>query len=196
MTYSTLDTIPYKIFYRIVDTGNVKLLSDTETDEQALQKIWESIYNEHLERENSTEQGKKVFRIKKEVDSLETQLKVVLFSCQALRFAFDEQLFEILTVEYGFTLRLTDSEIYYQDIDRIERESKAFKVKIGVLKKHLPKLEAGQQYTVDDIMASYCSILGFHIGDFNAITYTAYYGYEKQVNSKIEALKKQEVKKK
>ena len=45
-------------------------------------------------------------------------------------------------------------------------------------------------------MASYCTILGYQIGDFNTITYTAFQGYEKQVNAKIEAYRKQEIKNK
>ncbi|MCC9016923.1 hypothetical protein [Flavobacterium lipolyticum] len=196
MIYDSLDTIPYKTFLKIVETGNLSLLSRTETKEEILIDTWAAIYEEHVNRENATPQGKKLFRISKEIESLEYQLKVVLFSCDALKFEYDEDLDNLLTVEYGFILRTTDEVVYYEDIAQIERESKAFKVKIGVLKQHLPKLEAGQQYTIDDILASYCSILGFHIGDFNSITYNAYFGYEKQVNAKIEASKKQETTKK
>ncbi|MBP1222663.1 hypothetical protein [Flavobacterium sp. 1355] len=197
MTYSTLDTIPYKTFLNIAKTGDLTLLSTTETDPEALLKIWDDLYEQHLNRENATSQEKKTFRISKEVDSLEIQYKITLMACDALKFDFSEELHLLLTKEYGFKLRLDDEEVYYQDIDRIEREAKSFNVKAGVLKKHLPKKEEGQEYSIDDIMASYGSILGYPItGDFNQITYTAFFSYEKQVHAKIDAIKKQELKSK
>jgi len=196
MIYDSLDTIPYKIFFKIADTGNVKLLSDTEENAEVLLETWSKIYEDHISREKTTSAEKKAFRLSKEIDSLEVQYKVTLMACDALRFDFNEELCQLLTKDYGFKLRTIDEEVYYQDLLQIEREAKAFKVKIGTLKKHLPAVEEGQEFSVDDIMASYCSILGYQIGDFNSITYTAYYGYEKQVHLKIESLKKQESKSK
>lgn len=195
MIFDSLDKIPYKLFFKIADTLDVSLLSDTEQDSDVLLEIWQTLHEEHLNRKGSY-QEKKTFRISKEIDSLECKYKATLMACQALKFDFDNDLFELLTIEYGFTLRTDDEIVYYQDIERIERESKSFKVKIGVLSKLLPKEEQGDHYNVDDVMASYCSILGFQIGDFNAITYTAFYGYEKQVHAKIESIKKQELKSK
>lgn len=195
MTYDSLDKIPYKLFFKIAETSDFSLLSDTEKDPDILKNIWELLYEEHLNRKAS-QQEKKTFRISKEIDSLEIKYKVTLLACEALKFAFDNDLVELLTKQYGFTLRTTDEVVYYQDIEKIERESKSFKVKIGVLSKLLPKEDQGQEFNIDDVMASYCSILGFQIGDFNTITYTAFFGYEKQVHAKIDSIKKQEIKNK
>ncbi|MBF7090452.1 hypothetical protein IUY40_02690 [Flavobacterium sp. ALJ2] len=194
MIYNSLDIIPYKTFFKIVESGNIQLLSDTEKDLKVLTELWVSLYQQHVDKEGASLQEKKIFRISKEISALESQYKVILMACEALRFDFNNDLFELLTLGYGYVLRITDEEVYYQDIEQIERESKSIKVKINVLSKLLPKVNQGQEYSIDDVMASYCSILGYQIGDFNSITYTAFYGYEKQVHAKIQSIKKQELK--
>lgn len=196
MIYDSLDIIPYKTFFKIAESGNFALLSDTEKDPEVLSKIWDSLYEQHIEIAGASSQEKKTFRISKQISALETQYKVILMACDALKFDFSQELFEILTVDYGYTLRTTDEKVYYEDIEQIERESKALKVKINTLSKLLPKVDQGQEYNIDDVMASYCSILEFQIGDFNTITYTAFHSYEKQVHNKIEHIRQQNIKSK
>lgn len=189
MIYDSLDTIPYKLFIKVAETGNFNLLSDTVTDPEALNDIWMKLYDEHLNQESNSE-GKRVFRISKEIESLEMQLKIVLMSCEALKFDVYDEIVERL-VQLGYKLRC-DNENYYKDIEQIERESNALKIKMKTLSALLPKSDENKKYNVDDVMASYCTILGFHIGDFNTITYTAFFGYEKQANAKIKAIKEQQ----
>lgn len=196
MIYDSLDIIPYKTFLKVAETGNLFLLSDTEKDPDVLMGAWEILHEQHLNRQSGTSQEKKIFRISKEISSLETQYKFVLLACDALKFDYNQNIIDRLTIKYHYTLRCTNTETYYQDIEQIERESKALKVKINTLSKLLPKVDQGEDYSVDDVMASYCSILGYQIGDFNLITYAAFHGYEKQVHAKIEAYKKQEIKNK
>ena len=196
MNYYSLDTIPYKTFFKIAESGNLFLLSDTEKDPVILAEVWEDLHEQHLQRQSGTSEEKKTFRISKEISALETQYKFVLLACEALKFDYNQELIDRLTKKYHYTLRCTDTETYYQDIEQIERESKALKVKINTLSKLLPKVEQGDNYSIDDVMASYCSILGYQIGDFNTITYTAFYSYEKQVHAKIDSIKKQEIKNK
>ncbi|TDO68080.1 hypothetical protein EV143_1217 [Flavobacterium chryseum] len=196
MTYDSLDIIPYKTFFKIAESGNIQLLSDTEKDPEVLAALWESLYQQHLDKDGSSAQEKKTFRISKEISSLEATYKIVIMSCDALRFDFNEELFKLLTIQYGYTLRIEDEEVYFQDLEQIEREASALKVKINVLSKLLPKVDQGQEYSIDDVMASYCSILEFQIGDFNSITYTAFFSYEKQVHAKVESIRQQNIKNK
>ncbi|RUT68691.1 hypothetical protein D0817_20235 [Flavobacterium cupreum] len=196
MIYDSLDIIPYKTFFKIAESGNIQLLSDTEKDPEVLAALWESLYQQHLDKDGSSAQEKKTFRISKEISSLEATYKIVIMSCDALRFDFNEELFKLLTIQYGYTLRIEDEEVYFQDIEQIVREASALKVKINVLSKLLPKIDQGQEYSIDDVMASYCSILEFQIGDFNSITYTAFFSYEKQVHAKVESIKQQNLKNK
>jgi len=194
MTYDSLDIIPYKVFVKIAETNNWKLLSDTITDEKELYDIWMKLYDEHLNQESNSE-GKRVFRISKEIDSLQVQLKIILMSCEALRFDVYDELVNRL-VKYGYQLRCDNNDNYHNDINQIERESNALKIKMKTLQNLLPKADADKKYNVDDVMASYCTILGFHIGDFNTITYTAFFGYEKQANAKVKAIKEQQINRK
>ncbi|URM37137.1 hypothetical protein [Flavobacterium anhuiense] len=194
MTYDSLDIIPYKVFVKIAETNNWKLLSDTITDEKELYDIWMKLYDEHLNQESNSE-GKRVFRISKEIDSLQVQLKIILMSCEALRFDVYDELVNRLA-KYGYQLRCDNNDNYHNDINQIERESNALKIKMKTLQNLLPKADADKKYNVDDVMASYCTILGFHIGDFNTITYTAFFGYEKQANAKVKAIKEQQINRK
>ena len=190
MIYKDLDTIPYKLFVKIANTGDVSLLADTETDIEVLQEIWEQIYDEHLSR-NQTTESKKIFKLSKEIDSLLTLNKVVLMACECLRFEFNQQLFDMIT-GFGYPLSISETESYHADIQRIEREANAYIIKAENYKNMLPekKENNSSDFNADDTMALYCTILGFNIGDFNSVTYNAFYGYEKQVNAKIKSLKK------
>ena len=191
MTYKTLDTIPYKLFVKVSETGDVSLLSETEKDITILSGIWEQLYEEHLSK-NQTTEFKKVFKISKEIDRLLTLNKVVLMACECLRFGFDEELYNMIT-GLGYQLSFSGNESYYEDLSRIEREANAYIIKAENYKSMLPenKGNENQDYNVDDVLASYSAILGFNIGDFNAVTYNAFYGYQKQVNAKIKRLNKQ-----
>jgi hypothetical protein len=62
MTYKTLDTIPYKLFVKISETGDVSLLSETEKDMEVLTGIWEQLYDEHLSK-NQTTEFKRAFKL-------------------------------------------------------------------------------------------------------------------------------------
>lgn len=192
MTYDNLDTIPYKLFVKISENGDVSLLSDTETDINALTEIWERLSDEHLKK-NQTTESKKVFKLSKEIDGLLTLNKVVLMACECLRFEFNQEIYELLTGK-GYRLELSNSITYHEQLKQIEREANDYIVKAENYKNMLPEAEEKKEsssYNVDDVMAMYSSILGFSIGDFNYVTYNAFYGYEKQVNAKIKSLKKE-----
>ena len=191
MTYKTLDTIPYKLFVKISETGDVSLLSETEKDMEVLSGIWEQLYEEHLSK-NQTTEFKRAFKLSKEIDALLALNKVVVMACECLKFNFDQELYDIIT-KLGYQLSFLGNASYYEDMERIEREANAYMIKAENYKSMLPekKENENQDYNVDDVMASYSAILGFNIGDFNRVTYNAFYGYQKQVNAKIKALNQQ-----
>src|SRR6478736_6094816 len=102
MIHTSLDTIPYKTFIKITETGDVSLLSDTETDIEKLNEIWLKLYDEHLSK-NQTSESKRLFSISKQIDGLLTLNRVVLMACESLRFQFDQELFDIL-IGIGYRL--------------------------------------------------------------------------------------------
>ena len=199
MIYNSLEIIPYKLFMRIFDSSEFFLLDPskksfdefTEDELIHISEIWEIMYDEHISK-NQTSESKKIFKISKTIDELLTTNKVVIMACASLKFEYDEDLVGIIR-SYGYKLSTDNTEAYYSNLQLIEREANAYVIKSEYYKNMLPEEKeisnSDEKYTIDDVMASYCAILGISIGDFNAITYTAFKGYEKQVNAKINSLK-------
>jgi len=197
MIFNSLDTIPYKTFIKIAATGNFSLLSDTETNKEILFPIWEALFKEHLDFE-STPDSKKEFRITIDVESLETEYKFILCSCDCLEFAMDEGLIEILRGK-RYQLRTDNTENYYHDLSMIKRFAKGLKIKINSLKSQLPKDDdekeeshsvQHEKLTIDDVMAGYTMILGYDF-DYNTVTYTKFKAIKRQVNLKIKSVSEQ-----
>ena len=195
MIYDSLDVIPYKLFIKIAETGNVILLdSNQEKTMEELIPIWDGLFKEHLQYNNTPESGM-VFTLEKEVEVLKTQRKWVLMAIECLAFDWDDELVDLLC-EYGYVLRNESTEIYYSDLERIERESKSILFKLNQLEKQLkkksPSLDLQKDkllHVLDDVMASYSLIMGFDF-DYNSITYTKFYAIQKQVNAKIKPITK------
>lgn len=193
MIYDSLDIIPYKTFLKIEATLDYSLLSnDRFIDMEKLIGIWETLYEDHLSKNQSSE-SKKIFKISKEIDSLLANNKSVVLACDCLRFDWNNDLVEML-LGYGYQLRNTDTETYYSDIDLIEREANAYIIKAERFKSMLPQeIEnnaSEQTFSIDDVMGSYSLILGFDF-DYNQITYTKFHALQNQVNAKMKALEKQ-----
>jgi hypothetical protein len=193
MIYDSLDIIPYKLFVRIAETGDISLLNDDEKDNDVLLKLWEKLYDEHLSK-NQTSESKKIFKLSKSIDELLALNKVVLMACASLRFEFNQELYDII-IGFGYQLSITNTEIYYSDIERIERESNAYVIKAEFYKQMLPDQKENEksEYGIDDVMASYSLILGFDF-DYNLVTYTKYHALQNQVNAKIKSIQKQNTK--
>lgn len=195
MIFKTLDTIPFKTFLNISETGDVSLLSDTETDKETLKSIWDNLFKEHLERE-STPESKKEFRITLDVEALETEYKFIFGACDCLEFAKDDELIEILRGK-RYQLRDDNTENYYHDISQIKRFAKGLKIKINALRSQLPKEEneesktvQHEKLTIDDIMAGYTMIIGYDF-DYNTVTYTKFHAIKRQVSLKMKSISEQ-----
>lgn len=195
MTYSSLDEIPYKLFLKISETGNISLLSNSEKDIDKLSEIWKILYEEHLNKNHSPE-AERIFKLSKEIDRILTKHKFIILSCESLRFDWDDEVVELIR-DFRYTLRNTDSETYYSDIETIERESNGYILMANRLKEQLPKekMEDSGDYNIDDVMASHCAILGYSIGKFNEITYTEHHAHQRSVNDKIKSIERQNTKK-
>jgi hypothetical protein len=203
MIYNSLDTIPYKLFVDIESTQeywklsqNAKMAGDLNPARLKMcEETWEKLYEEHLSYNRSSE-SKKIFKLSKNIDYLTCMSNVIITGCSCLRFEYNEKIHSIFTAN-GFKLSIEDTDDYYKSIDAIEREANDYIVKAEFYKKMLPEIDEDevkkkqQEFTIDDVLASYGAILGFDIGDFNTISYMKYFAYQKQVNAKIESIKKQ-----
>lgn len=190
MIYDSLDILPIKLYYRIEASNEIKLLAvNEEVEENKLVELWARLKADFSELDKS-EVSKKVFRISKEISSLESTYHAVLMSCECLGFEYDEELIEIIK-GYGFDFRFNNTKEYYSALEKVVREAKSYVVKINNLKKQLPKNNNdSNKVSLDEIMASYSSALGFDF-DYNTISCTKFFALKKQVDNKLKAVEQQ-----
>lgn len=186
--YNSLDTLPVKVFYKIVETGDLTLLNPTaETTSEQLQDFWDNLYQDFQSKDNN-QLSKKIFRISVEIEALAVKYNLVGMCVNALRFDYDEELIKILK-QLGYKVT---KENYLNDLEKAEKYSEGILMNIEQLKQQLPKDKGTENTTsIYDILASFCSSLGFNIGDFNKITCSEYFAYKRQVLTKVKAQGKQ-----
>lgn len=196
MTYKTLETTPYKVILKIINdpVSNLHLLTDDEhPDLEKLGGIWVSIFDELMELDNSNASDE-ILQIEREISALKCKHDFIQLSILALEFDYDEELANILR-EYGYTLTTAN---YYDDLDRIRRESKAI---LSIIKRHeknLPKKEEDADFNkvnIDEVLAFYCTVLGGLDFDYNTVSYTKVMALQKQVSEKIKAIEESNRKK-
>lgn len=193
MIYDTLRKIPMITYIEIIDTGNITLLSDEETDIEELIDVWGKI-NEEYQRRYNVQNSNKVFNLTKEIEYLENKHMFIKYAVEALKFDYNAEVVERI-IDYGY--RIT-KEKYLDDLELILRESNAIVNKINLLKNSLPKKTESESKGTDiivDSMANYSSILGFDF-DFYTISVEKFHSLEKQVKNKIAAIEKNNAKNK
>ena len=194
MKYTSLDTIPYKLFLKIIgDPVNIKMLSDESCSTADLEAMWEAIYKEYLEMDPSGE-NMKVFHVEREIAALECKYDCIKTSVHALEFAKNDDLIQLLK-DMGYVIR---QHAYNSDLAKIKRESAGIIVKIGMFRTKLPKVDevdAAKKPNVDDLLASYSAILGIDF-DYNTVSFTKVHSLERQVSAKVKALENTKVRRK
>lgn len=183
MIYNSLEILPYKTFFKIVDSQDVSLLKNgAEAEEIDLKELWESLLKEYNEISPEKEEMN-LLRVKRDIEAIECKYKAIQVSLSALDFHYDDDLIEILQ-SYGYKLT---KENYYDDLKRISRESEALLMKSANIKKKLPKVDANSastKVTIDRLFAFYSSVLGFDF-DYNTISVTKVLALKEQVQSKV-----------
>lgn len=187
MLYDSLDTLPIKLYYKISDTGNLKLLTDQEIEEETLNAIWDELVI-GFDLLNKSNNSKKIFILNKEINSLEAIHKAVLMACESLSFEYDEYLIDIIK-KYGFSFNDNSTEDYHNSIEKVIREAKSLVTKVNMLKNQLPKTEEEDKVSLDEVMASYSSVLGIDF-DYNIISCTKFFALKKQVDIKVKSVEK------
>ena len=180
--YNSLDILPVKTYFKIIETGNFFLLSfsDKKVAELELSELWNEINQAFQERDNN-QANKRIFRISTDIEYLISKYNLIQMCVNTLRFDRNQEVIDILK---SHNYLVTD-KFYERDLNRTERNSKGILNKIELLKSQLPKEDNKTDSSIDDVLASYSNILGFHVGDFNKITCSEYLAFKKQVESKI-----------
>ena len=180
--YDSVDTIPAKLYFKIVGTGNIRLLSKTATDVE-LRKAWENIELEH--EGLGGKEDKKALDIPKKIEMLWAKYEAIRLAVLVLRKSDDREMKDLLRSK-GF--KVTDD--LDNDLDQIEKEAEALQVKIGALHLKLPKInkESSPKTSFDKVVLSYGALTGLGYIRTNDITLTEYYALIETGNEKIKAL--------
>ena len=192
MIYDTLDILPIKTFYKIQETANVGLLNPN--GEQIDFDISE-LFDRLSDQFNTLDKGDgfdREFILEKEIAHLESKVKLLTLGVEILRFEYNDEIKNTIEKEIHHKIRTNRTEYYYKDLERIEKKTLLINAKIQRLKDQQKSNNGNESSnsTIDDTLASICSILGVSF-DFNTIPCTTYLAYKKQTNSKIKAQEEQ-----
>ena len=183
----SLDTIKYKVFLKILDSGDYSFFSSNKKKQDKLKEVWGKLENEFevLKKDKSK---LKLIAINSRIESLLNKFRVINLCCEALRFKYSTEAIEILKEHY-FSI---DHNCYSEELNRIENESKSILIQIEKLKSQLPKEVESfntNQTNLDDIILGYCSFLNIQIRP-NDATVTEVLAIEKLFESKLKELEK------
>lgn len=182
--YRSIDEIPAKTYFKIVETGDISLLSKKKVEQIELLAAWEIIEAEH----SGLEQGKEDFKaldVPKKIEVLWAKYEAVRLAVHVLRRVDDPEMKDLLRSK-GFNI----GKNLNAELDQIEKESEAIMVKIDALHIKLPKInkETSPKTSFDKVVLSYGAITGLGFINTNKITLTQYYALIETGNEKITAL--------
>lgn len=192
MIYDTLDILPIKTFYKIQETGNIDLLNPSNAPSEI---DFSELFDHLSDQFNMLDKGDdfdREFMLEKEISHLESKVKLLTLGVDILRFEYNDEIKLIVEKEIHHKIRTNRTEYYYKDLERIDKKILLINSKIQRLldQRKSNNGNASSNSTIDDMLASICSILSVSF-DFNTIPCTTYLAYKKQTNSKIKAQEEQ-----
>lgn len=192
MIYDTLDILPIKTFYKIQETGNIDLLNPSNASSEI---DFSELFDHLSDQFNMLDKGDdfdREFMLEKEISHLESKVKFLTLGVDILRFEYNDEIKLIIEKEINHKIRTNRTEYYYKDLERIDKKILLINSKIQRLldQRKSNNGNASSNSTIDDMLASICSILSVSF-DFNTIPCTTYLAYKKQTNSKIKAQEEQ-----
>ena len=200
MTYNTVDTIPAKLYFKILANGHVNLLTDLEVvetiDEGAenvitkkeLDTIWINIQNEDAELQQDPKNDK-VVSISTNIEKLLARLESIHLSVFYLKVMPDDE--DILNHLKTYGYKFTDD--IKADLERIERETEGILLKVKnynrQLEKLKPKKNNGKSVPFDETVLGYGVVTGLTYRT-NQITLSEYRALINVGNQKMKAIEK------
>ena len=189
--YKSLDLLPIIIYHRIINSGDLNLLNphNEQISQEELFILWDSLHNEYQDLDDN-HLSKKILMLMKNYDYYILKYEIVNRSVESLRFSYDDYLISILK-KNGF--RVTKSN-YLNDLEKVENDSQGLLIKAKHFKSQLPKPDSAENEekpSIEDILASYSTVLGFHIGSYLKVTCREFISLKKQVTIKVKQQEKQ-----
>ena len=189
MTYDSLEILPYKLFLKISNTGDVSLLTDDKEKILSADKIWEKLLEEFNQLDPSNKL-KKLVRTLVEIEEYRCQYDGLQIAINSLKFDRNIDL-ENAIREQGFTLTEDNFE---DDLLRVEQESQALLMFIDELEATLPTYNGEKATNIDKVILGYGSFTGMQYTDTNSITVTQFYALKELFDEKLKVVKEQQAK--
>ncbi|QQV90492.1 hypothetical protein Danklef1_13 [Polaribacter phage Danklef_1] len=183
----SLDTIKYKVFFKILDTGDFSFFSSNKKKQEKLKQVWGQL-EEEFEILKKDKKKTKTIIINSRIESLYNKFRAINLCCEVLRFKYSEEAIEILKEHY-FSI---DKTHYAKELERIENESKSILIQIEKLKAQLPQeteVSDTKNTNLDDVILGYCSFVNIQIRP-NEATVTEVLAIEKLFEAKLKELEK------
>lgn len=184
MIYKSVDTIPSKVFFKILRTGDLGLLTDETIPLSELEKIWINIEGEDSEL-TSNGKNDRFINISKQIEAILAKMESINLSVFHLKILRDQDLIENLKkYNYKFTDDLKS------DLIKIERETEALTLKLRNYQRQLDKIlpkNNKKHIPFDEVVMGYGVVSGWSVRP-NEITQSEYRALIKIGNQKIKAL--------
>ena len=176
MVYNTLDILPVKTFYKVIETGDLSLLGAPENESISL---WQKL-REDFNKINPDKSEKTLI----EIEKVNTVYQLVNFALFSLEYTSSPEAIGILA-DHGHKI---SKDSYFEDIKCAKKENEDRRVLLADLEKKLPK-KTDENTNIDRVIASYSSVIGYDLGDYNTVSVTKFFAIQEQVGNKINAMK-------
>lgn len=180
--YHNYDTIPLKIYLRIIETNNLSLLVVTGKQDETVSLVWETITRENEQHNggNTYSMLLEHFQSLGELVSEYNQVRVMLW---ALLKKCNREYIAVLE-ELGFTFDLTDSATYKESLLNAIARSRNYETKIrskrNEIESEIPDdQQKTEQPTFEELMANLTMHLKFNLPD--DLTLSRFNAYQKEI---------------
>lgn len=192
--YDSIDTIPAKVFFKILETKNYQLLCP-KPREKGLEQIFVSIYDDFFIKSDNAE-ANEYLKLTKEINFLYHKINVLK---QALHFYFYNQTTEKMRMDFIEAVKVGYDIIINPNAEFIDEVHNVLTIEIGIIQndltmaetafKSMSKKSQSKAFDYEKQIVNIENVLERAIED-DKITLAKYIAYEKSAEQKISALQK------
>lgn len=192
--YDSIDTIPAKVFFKILETKNYQLLCP-KPREKGLEQIFVSIYDDFFIKSDNAE-ANEYLKLTKEINFLTYKIGYLK---QGLHFYFYNQTTRQMRLDFFEAVKKGYDIEINADVDFIDEVKRLLEIEIGIIQndltmaemafKAMSKKSQSKAFDYEKQIVSLENVLNRNISD-DKITLAKYVAYEKSAEQKIASLQK------
>jgi hypothetical protein len=181
--YDSCKTLPLRIFFDIIESGNIELLViDGKVDKAELIEAWEGIINEYADLDDNHT----INDVLDKQDQLFTQAALYCEIKGMLIYligAHDQEYVDRLN-ELGYTINVNSQKEKIESIQNNDRRANHISTRMQFIKKSIEKYseESGKKGSFDEVMASIAMELKLEPSE--DITVSRYLAYKKKIHER------------